>query len=57
MSTTEEPRTEEKKAVGAPPTHLGWDTHNPVVRFLLFRVGILPTSERRELLISYLRFV
>jgi hypothetical protein len=31
MSTTEEPKTEGKKAVNAPPTHLGWDSHNPVV--------------------------
>mmetsp|Transcript_53331 Transcript_53331/g.129638 ORF Transcript_53331/g.129638 Transcript_53331/m.129638 type:complete len:403 (+) Transcript_53331:96-1304(+) len=30
MSTTEEPKTEGKKAVDAPPTHLGWDSHKPV---------------------------
>jgi hypothetical protein len=35
MSTTEEPKVEGKKAVDAPPTHLGWDSHNPVVCFLV----------------------
>lgn len=42
MSTTEEAKTESKedsevegKKAGddAPPTHLGWNTHQPVVRF------------------------
>lgn len=33
MSTTEETKVEGKKAgPDAPPTHLGWDSHNPVVR-------------------------
>ena len=32
MSTAEETKTEGKKAKNAPPEHLGWDSHKPVVR-------------------------
>lgn len=37
MSTTEEPKTEDKKVEGkkagkdAPPVNIGWDSHKPVV--------------------------
>jgi hypothetical protein len=32
MSTAEGTKTEGKKAENAPPEHLGWDSHKPVVR-------------------------
>jgi hypothetical protein len=56
MSTTEEPKTEGKKAgKDAPPVSIGWDSHKPVVRvymctcvcmvwFLCGRVGLHSVS-------------
>ena len=51
MSTKEkeETKTEGKKAgADAPPTHLGWDTHNPVVRRGFAQVERLDIVAKRD---------
>ena len=42
MSTTEEPKTEGKKAgKDAPPVSIGWDSHKPVVRVYMCVYGMV----------------